>query len=193
MARLVINNAISVNGAFEAPSPDEWLVLDPDSNNVSLEQFLVADAMVLGRKTYEGLAAVWPQLVDDPSLGLFANRLNSMPKYVASRTLHGPLPWNATLLQGDLAASMRALKDRHDGTLIVSGAGELARELTTQGLVDEFWFWVSPYLWQTGPRIFDGVGPVRLELIGSTTFPSGVLRLAYRPAPNQEDGPPPSQ
>ena len=185
MARLVINNAMTVNGAFEAPSPDEWLVLDADSNNASLEQFLVADAMVLGRKTYEGLAAVWPQLVDDPTLGLFANRLNSMPKYVASRTLHGPLPWNATLLEGDLAASVMALKDRHDGTLIVSGAGELAGELTTQGLVDEFWFWVSPYLWQTGPRIFDGVGPVRLELIGSTTFPSGVLRLAYRPAPNQ--------
>ena len=126
-------------------------------------------------------------------MGLFANRLNSMPKYVASRTLHGPLPWNATLLEGDLAASVRALKDLHDGTLIVSGAGELARELTTQGLVDEFSFWVSPYLWQTGPRIFDGVGPVRLELIGSTTFPSGVLRLAYRPAPNQEDRPPASQ
>ena len=171
MARLVVNNAMTINGAFEAPSPDEWLVLDPGSNNVSLEQFLVADAMVLGRKTYEGLAAVWPQLVDDPTLGLFANRLNSMPKYVASRTLRGPLPWNATLLEGDLAASVRALKDRHDGTLIVSGAGELAHELTTQGLVDEFWFWVSPYLWQTGPRIFDGVGPVRLELIGSTTFP----------------------
>ena len=61
MARLVINNAMTVNGAFEAPSPDEWLVLDADSNIVSLEQFLVADAMVLGRKTYEGLAAVWPQ------------------------------------------------------------------------------------------------------------------------------------
>jgi dihydrofolate reductase len=193
MARLVINNAMAVNGAFEAPSPDEWLVLDPDSNNVSLEQFLLADAMVLGRKTYEGLAAVWPQLVDDPALGLFANRLNSMPKYVASRTLHGPQPWNATVLEGDLAASVRGLKDRHDGTLIVSGAGELAGELTTQGLVDEFWFWVSPYLWQTGPRIFDGVGPVRLELIGSTTFSSGVLRLAYRPAPNPEDGPPASQ
>ena len=103
------------------------------------------------------------------------------------------LPWNATLLEGALEASVRALKDRHDGTLIISGAGELAHELTTQGLVDEFWFWVSPYLCQTGPRIFDGVGPVRLELIVSTTFPSGVLRLAYRPAPNEEDGPPASQ
>jgi dihydrofolate reductase len=185
MGRLVINNAMTVNGAFEAPSPEEWLVLDPDSNTVSLEQFLVADAMVLGRKTYEGLAAVWPQLVDDPTLGLFADRLNSMPKYVASRTLQAPLTWNATLLRGDLAQSVTAVKERHDGTLIVSGAGELAHALTSEGLVDEFWFWVSPYLWATGPRIFDGAGPLRLELIGSTTFPSGVLRLAYRPAPDQ--------
>jgi dihydrofolate reductase len=185
MGRLVINNAMTVNGAFEAPSPDEWLVLDSDSNNVSLEQFLVADAMVLGRKTYEGLAAVWPQLVDDPTLGLFADRLNSMPKYVASRTLRGPLEWNATLLEGDLAESVTGIKDKHHGTLIVSGAGELAHALTAEGLVDEFWFWVSPYLWPTGPRIFDGAGQLRLELIGSTTFPSGVLRLAYRPAPEQ--------
>jgi dihydrofolate reductase len=185
MGRLIINNAMTVNGAFEAPSPDDWLVLDSDSNNVSLEQFLVADAMVLGRKTYEGLAAVWPQLVDDPTLGTFADRLNSMPKYVASRTLRGPLEWNATLLEDDLAESVAGLKDKHHGTLIVSGCGELAHDLTTQGLVDEFWFWVSPSLWATGPRIFDGVGPIRLELIASTTFPSGVLRLAYRPAPEQ--------
>jgi dihydrofolate reductase len=178
---------MSVNGAFEAPSPDDWLVLDPDSNNGSLEQFIVADAMVLGRKTYEGLAAVWPKLVDDPMLGMFADRLNSMPEYVASRTLREPLAWNATLLQGDLAESVIALKDRHDGTLIVSGAGELAHGLASLGLVDEFWFWVSPYLWATGPRIFDGLGPVPLQLIGSTTFPSGVLRLAYRPASDQQD------
>jgi dihydrofolate reductase len=189
MGRLVVNNAMTLNGAFEAPvpEPDGWLVLDADSNQVSLEQFLVADAMVLGRKTYEGLAAVWPQLADDPTLGLFADRLNSMPKYVASRTLRRPLEWNATLLEDDLAESVTAIKERH-GLLIVSGAGELAHALTTLGLVDEFWFWVSPHLWATGPRIFDGVGPVRLELIGSTTFPSGVLRLAYRPAPDQRDG-----
>ena len=65
--------------------------------------------------------------------------------------------------------------------MIVSGAGELAHALVAQGLVDEFWFWVSPYLWAAGPRIFDGVGSVGLELIGSTTFASGVVRLAYRP------------
>jgi dihydrofolate reductase len=107
---------------------------------------------------------------------------------VASRTLRGPLEWNASLLEGDLAESVPALKDRHDGTLIVSGAGELAHALTRLGLVDEFWFWVSPSLWPAGPRIFDAVGPVRLELIGSTTFGSGVVRLAYRPAPDRQDG-----
>jgi dihydrofolate reductase len=189
MGRLVVNNAMTVNGAFEAPSPppDGWLILDADSNQVSLEQVLVADAMVLGRKTYEGLAAVWPQLADDPTMGVVADRLNSMPKYVVSRTLREPLEWNAALLEGDLVERVTAIKERHD-LLIVSGAGELAHNLTTQGLVDEFWFWVSPYLWATGPRIFDGVGPVRLELIGSTTFGSGVLRLAYRPASDQQDG-----
>jgi dihydrofolate reductase len=187
MGRLVVNNAMSVNGAFEAPTPEEWLVLDPDSNQVSLWQLLAADAMVLGRKTYEGLAAVWPTLADDPAMGVLAARINSMPKYVASRSLAEPLEWNATLLKGDLADSVPAVKDRH-GLLMVSGAGELTHALTALDLVDEYWFWVSPYLWPAGPRIFDGAGPVRLELIGSTTFASGVLRLAYRPAPDQDGG-----
>jgi dihydrofolate reductase len=185
MGRLVVNNAMTINGAFEAPvpEPDGWLVLDPDTNQVSLEQFLSADAMVLGRKVYEGLAAVWPTLADDPNLGVFAAQMNSMPKYVASRTLREPLEWNSTLLEGDLATSIKAIKDRHDRTLVAVGAGELTQALIGEGLIDEFWFWVSPSIWPAGPRILDGVGPIRLELIGATTFGSGVVRLAYRPAP----------
>jgi dihydrofolate reductase len=124
-------------------------------------------------------------LTEDPTLGRYADRINGMPKYVASRTLREPLEWNATLLEGDLAQSVAAVKESHKGDLIVSGAGELAHALVGLGLVDELWFWVSPWLWPAGPRIFDGAGPVRLELIGSTTFASGVLRLAYRPAPDQ--------
>jgi dihydrofolate reductase len=182
MGKLVVHNAVTVNGAFDSPSPDTWLVLDEDSGDASLEQFLVADAMVLGRKTYEGLAAVWPQLVDDPTLGRFAGRLNSMPKYVASRTLEGPLEWNATLIEGELDQAVPALKADHRGNLIVSGCGELAHALTRLELVDEFWFWLSPSLWPTGPRIFDGVGPVRLELVAATPYRSGVLWLRYRPA-----------
>jgi dihydrofolate reductase len=66
--------------------------------------------------------------------------------------------------------------------LIVSGCGELAHTLTTRGLADEFWFWVNPHLWAEGPRIFDGVGPVRLQFFSSTQYRSGVLWLCYRPA-----------
>ena len=182
MGRLIISNAISVNGAFEAPMrpPDGWLVLDPDSQQASLEMWQAADAMVMGRKTYEGLAAVWPGLANVPALEAFAHQMNSMPKYVASRTLTPPLEWNATLVEGDLAAGFKALKDRHRGNLIVTGGGELARNLITAGLVDEVWFGVSPYLWGTGPRIFDDLGGIRLELVATTTFPSGVVRLSYR-------------
>jgi dihydrofolate reductase len=180
MGKLIVHNAMSVNGAFESPAPDTWFVLDNDSGDDTLEQLLLADAMVLGRKTYEGLAAVWPQLGGDPALGRFADRINGMPKYVASRTLTEPLEWNATLIKGDLDQAVSALKAEHRGNLIVSGCG--AHTLTRQGFVDEFWFWVHPYLWAEGPRIFDGVGPVPLQLVASTPYRSGVLWLRYRPA-----------
>jgi len=182
MAKLIIHTAVSVNGAFEAPAPDTWFTLDNDSGDATLEQLTLADAMVLGRKTYEGLAAVWPQLVEDPGLGRYAERINSMPKYVASRTLTEPLEWNATLIKDDLERAVPALKAEHNGNLIVSGCGELAHELTRQGHVDEFWFWVHPNIWATGPRVFDGVGPVPLQLVAATPYRSGIVWLRYRPA-----------
>ncbi|MFD6951593.1 deaminase [Nocardiopsis sp. TSRI0078] len=186
MGRLIINTGMTVNGAFEAPAPEShggWLVTDPDSMRAGREMWQAADAMVLGRKTYEGLSKAWPELADVPGFEAYAARMNGMPKYVASRTLSAPLEWNSTLLDGDLDDAVRALKDEHDGNLIVPCAGELARDLIAHGLVDEFWFNVSPYLWATGSRIFDDIGPVRLELTATTTFPSGVVRLCYRPAP----------
>lgn len=107
MGQLIIHSAMSVNGAFEAPTPENWLVIDPDSGQASLDELILAHAMVLGRKTYEGLAAVWPTLADDPQMGGYAGRINSMPKYVASRTLPGPLEWNATLIEGDVVEGVR--------------------------------------------------------------------------------------
>jgi dihydrofolate reductase len=182
MGKLISHTAITVNGAFEAPEPDAWFTLDNDSGDATNEQLMLADALVLGRKTYEGLAAVWPQLGDDPALGRFAERINSMPKYVASRTLSEPLEWNATLIEDDLDRAVPALKAEHRGNLILSGCGELAHDLTRRGLIDEFWLWVHPHLWATGPRVFDGVGPVRLQLVSATPYRSGVLWLRYRPA-----------
>jgi dihydrofolate reductase len=163
------------------PEPHGWLVMDPDSQAASLEMWQAADAMLVGRKTYQGLAATWPHLADVPGYETYAARMNDMPKYVASRTLTGPLEWNATLLEDDLATSITARKAQHPGNLVATGCGELARDLIAQGLVDELWFTVSPYLWATGPRILDDVGPIRLQLTSATTHPSGVVRLSYRP------------
>jgi dihydrofolate reductase len=184
VGRLIISNAMTVNGAYEAPVPEPggWLVMDPDSQQASLEMWQAADAMVMGRKTYEGLATVWPQMADLPGFEAYARQMNTMPKYVASRTLSSPLTWNATLLEGDLADSVRGIKAAHEGNLIVTGAGELARDLLTQDLVDEVWLHVSPYLWGTGPRIFDDVGAMRLDLVATTTYPSGAVVLRYRTA-----------
>src|SRR5690606_12957847 len=173
-------------GAFEAPAPEPhggWLVTDPDSMQAGREMWQAADAMLLGRKTYEGLSAAWPGLADVPGFEAYAARMNNMPKYVASRSLKAPLEWNATLLDGNLAEAVSNLKDKHDGNLIVPCAGELARDLIAHDLVDEFWINVSPYLWASGPRIFDDIGPVRLEPTATTVFPSGMVRLCYRPAP----------
>lgn len=181
MGKVIIHNSVTVNGAFEAPTTDDWLELDADSGEASLERLILADALLLGRKTYEGLAAVWPHLGEDPAMGYYAGRINGMPKYVASRTLSGPLEWNATLIEGEVSQAVAELKEKHAGNLIVSGSGELAHTLAQQGLVDEFWFWVSPHLWPAGPRIFDGVGPIRLHLVAATSYRSGVVRLRYRP------------
>jgi dihydrofolate reductase len=182
VGRLIISNAMTVNGAYEAPvpEPDGWLVMGPDSQQASLEMWRAADAMVMGRKVYEGLSTVWPQMAELPGLEAYAHQMNSMPKYVASRTLRGPLTWNATLIEGDLADGMRELKSRHSGNLIVTGAGELARDLLATGLVDEIRLMISPYLWPTGPRIFDDVGAVRLDLVSTTAFSSGEVMLIYR-------------
>jgi dihydrofolate reductase len=182
MGKVIIHIQVTVNGAFEAPTPEEWLELDAASGDAGLEQLILADALLLGRKTYEGLAAVWPHLVEDPTMGYYAERVNGMPKYVASRTLAGPLEWNATLIAGEVVQAVPALKEEHAGNLIVSGCGELAHTIAQQGLVDEFWFWVNPHVWPTGPRILDSVGPIRLQTVAVTTYRSGVVWLRYRPA-----------
>jgi dihydrofolate reductase len=142
------------------------------------DQLFAADAFVLGRQTYQGLARVWPTITDDRG---FADRVNALPKFVASRTLTEPLKWNATLIKGDVAEGVRELKRQHSGHLLPYGCGELARYLTAHGLVDEIRFTVFPTVLGEGVRPFGGSGPpVNLRLTG-TMFRSGVALLTYRP------------
>ena len=183
MGKLIISTHITVDGVI-GPSPQDWGLFGGESERFKFDQLLAADAFVLGRKVYEPLASYWPTVTDDTG---FAERTNSLPKYVASRTLKEPLDWNASLIKGDIAESVTNLKRQHRGNIISFGCGELAYNLAVQGLADEIHFWVNPAVWGSGERAFHG-RQVRLQLIATTTFDSGITLLNYRPAPDQQAG-----
>lgn len=136
----------------------------------------LADAFLLGRKTYEALAPIWQQIP-----GEYADRVNRMPKYVASTSLTEPLDWNASLITGDLVEEVRRLKADHDGNLLSYGCGEFAFTLVTHGLADEVHFWVHPVVWNEPARPFHGLGHVRMNLKDSTVFRNGVTLQKYEP------------
>jgi dihydrofolate reductase len=172
MGRLIITTAMTLDGVADG---FEWYVSEGGHDQASRAQFEEAGVMLLGRKTYEGLAGYWPS-----QEGPWADRLNPMPKLVASRTLQEPLEWNARLLEGDPADALPRLKAELPGDLMMSGCGELARELLALGLVDELRFWIHPVLWGEGARPFEGAS-TRLRLLGSDSFDSGVTLLRYEP------------
>ena len=181
MGRLIISTQITLDGVmtvgewFNKHGEHDW---HGSGGQASLDQLLAADAFVLGRKNYEGLSAVWPTLSDDVG---FADRTNSLPKFVASRTLRGPLTWNATLLEGELAESVAALKQRFSGNLLSFGSGEFAYQLLEHGLVDELRYWINPYSWGEGEHPFQGKGQLSFELVNTATFDTGIVLLSYRP------------
>ena len=138
MRKLVESTFMTLDGVISNPqewSPPFW----DDEHSAYAEKLLApADAMLLGRATYENFAASWPGRP-----GEFADKVNSMPKHVASRTL-SETTWNASLIEGDAAAGIAALKEQDGGDLIKYGTGELDRALIEHKLVDEFHFWVFP-------------------------------------------------
>lgn len=179
MSRIVLTSAMTVDGLIEspAPRPHGWLVMEGESEQAQFDLFEDAAGMLLGRKNYEGFAGYWPTAAGD---GRWADRINPMRKWVASTTLRGPLEWNATLLEGDIAEQVRQLKNDLDGDLVSSGLGSFARFLVEAGLVDELQLFVNPSIQGAGDRPFHGA-TVDLELLEARRYDSGVALLRYRP------------
>jgi dihydrofolate reductase len=144
------------------------------------EQMKRSDVLLLGRKTYDIFAAHWPRVPDDDPA---AAKLNSMPKYVASRTLN-EVSWNnSQLLEGDAAEAVKRLKQEGNGEIHVTGSGELIQTLLENDLVDEFALWVFPVVLGTGKRLFDrGTMPGAMRLVDSKTFSTGVTVQRYERA-----------
>ena len=176
MGKLIASTQATVDGVIDTVG--EWVQPDGDHGDYSFERQARSAGMVLGRKTYEGLAGFWP----DQS-GHWADMVNAMPKWVGSTTLSGDLAWNATLLEGDLRDSIPKLKDEVDGDLFMHGSGEFAYALAERGLIDELEVYVNPLVWGTGNlHVLGDRGTVRLELEDVRRFDSGVVLLTYRPA-----------
>ena len=191
MRKLVVIEFLSLDGVMQAPGgPDEdteggfrhggWQMpyFDEVAMQKADEGMRRTDAQLFGRKTYEIMAAFWPTApADDP----FGKHLNSVRKYVASRTLKDPSWNNTTVIEGDVVEGVRKLKEEPGGDIAVLGSGELVQTLMANDLVDEYSLTVTPIVLGSGKRLFrDPEEPLRLTLVDSTPTTTGCLLLTYR-------------
>jgi dihydrofolate reductase len=181
MRKVKLAMYVSLDGVVENPA---WTGPFWSDELARLQQdyLFASDALLLGRVTYEGFAAAWPTM---PDTGEFGVKMNTMPKFVASRTLH-KAEWNATILQGDVAAEVARLKEQTGGDLLIYGSGDLVDALTRHRLIDEYRLMVHPVLVGAGKRLFQGLASgfatTNLRLADSTTTGTGVVVLTYTTA-----------
>jgi dihydrofolate reductase len=180
MRKLVVSTYVTLDGAIDDPHHWSFDFFDDDAAKLAHDLLFGADALLMGRKTYEGFAESWPGRG-----GEFADRFNALPKHVASTTLSGALPWNnARVLEGDLVTAVGELKRQDGADLLMYGTGPVAETLLAAGLLDEHHAWIHPVIWgKPGTRLFaGGLETTKLELAGTRTLGSGVVVLTHKPA-----------
>ncbi len=188
MRKVVAWELVSVDGVMG--SPEEWAFSysNDEMEEANASGMAASDALLLGRVTYEELAAYWPyqNSADQP----FTDYLNNTPKFVVSTTLEEPLEWqNSTLIKGNVAEEITELKRRPGKDITILGSGALVRSLLRDGLLDELRLMVHPVVLGGGKRLFeDGSDQKALKLVDSKTFSTGVLYLTYQPAGREEEG-----
>ena len=185
MRKLIITENITVDGVIDASGgwfqPGDAGDTDvTDLIEVIGEQMRAADAFLVGRVTFEEMRGYWPLQTDDQT-GVSAY-LNQVAKYVVSSTLTEPGWQNSTVLSGDMAAEVQALKERPGGDIVTTGSIQLAHSLIAAGLVDEYRMFVYPVVLGTGTRLFEAADLGALTLVDVRPFRSGVVLLTYRPA-----------
>jgi dihydrofolate reductase len=181
--KLIESIHVSLGG--EVGSPQDWAFpyLNEEHNDYAERLLFTADALLLGRATYEGLSAAYPTMSgsDSQASDGFIERMNSIPKYVASRTLSGAA-WNATVIDGDVALFVADLKNQPGGNIIKYGNGPLDSTLMEHGLIDEFHLLLTPVAVGRGRHLFEDIDTApTLTLADVTRFRNGVLLLVYTP------------
>jgi len=189
MGKIVVTEFVSLDGVIEAPGGGEdykhagWtfeIDRGEEGDKFKLDELVEAEAQLLGRVTYEGFAAAWPTIEDGAG---FAEKMNSMPKYVVSSTLQEASWENTTVLSGELADEVAKLHREIDGVILVAGSAQLVQGLLERDLVDELRLMVFPVLLGEGKRLFGDVTEKKpLNLVDSKTLGAGVALLTYEPA-----------
>ncbi len=181
MRKVVVSEFVSLDGVMEEPG---WTLQfeSEDRNRYKFDELAAADALLLGRVAYEGFAAAWPGMEEET--GEYGAWMNGYPKHVASTTLEEPLGWNnSTLIKGDLAGEVAALKEQPGKDILVFGSADLVNTLTQHDLVDEYRLMVFPVVVGRGKRLFrEGLDTKAMRLVDTTAFESGAIVLTYRPA-----------
>lgn len=180
MRKIIVSTYVSLDGIIENPM---WTMpyWNDDIAKFQYADLFASDALLLGRATYQGFAEAWP-----PRAGLdeFADRINNMPKYVASKTLQ-TAEWNATIIQGDIVETLAALKQQPGQNILKYGGGELLYTLLKHNLLDELHLLIYPVVVGNGARLFPDESQAALKLVETKTFASGVVALIYQPAQTQ--------
>jgi dihydrofolate reductase len=176
MRKLIESTLMSLDGVTGAP--ERWASFDAESTEYSTEQLGNYDAFVMGRVTYEKLFANWGHISGNP----YIDRINAMPKYVASRSL-AETAWNATLLGADPASAIARLKEQPGKDLIKYGTSRLDNLLVRDHLIDEFRFWIMPVVVGSGQRLFEDVDTsgLNLRLTDERRLENGSVILTYAP------------
>jgi dihydrofolate reductase len=188
MRRIVITEFISADGVIEDPGGSEntphggwsFKYSSDEQMKYKLDETMGHDALLLGRVTYAGFAEAWPGRTDEVG---FADKMNSMPKYVVSTTL-SELSWNnSTLISGNVVKQIAALKQADGGDILVAGSATLCRTLIEHDLVDEYRLMTFPIVLGSGKRLFgDSDSAVGLKLASIESYPSGVYTVTYQRA-----------
>jgi dihydrofolate reductase len=178
--RLVATEYVSLDGVFEEPGHWSFPFFNDEAAQFKWRELQASDALLLGRRTYEGFAAAWPTM---EGTGEFGEKMNSMPKYVVSSTLE-KVDWTgSTIVKGDPAAEVGRLKLQPGRDLLLAGSAQLLGSLTRAHLVDLYRFMVHPIVLGKGSRLFaDGLDQIVLNLTHHETFASGIVILEYEPA-----------
>jgi dihydrofolate reductase len=178
MRRLIATQFVSLDGYIDDPGKWTFPFWADEIGQYKNEELFAAEAQLLGRVTYEGFAAAWPTM---PDTGAFGERMNAMPKYVATRT-RTELEWNSTPLTGDLVDAVTELKAQDGGDLLLAGSAQVFRTVFAAGLVDELRLLVHPVVLDGDVPLFTDTPRTVLSLTDSHTFSTGVVALSYVPA-----------